>query len=86
MSQPPVAVSEMRWDMDAARAQHCDIVSTVGDTHAITLNFGKTTSVGEALTAGLRRRIVMPPLSAKHLRDALQNLLAAVDAKKAPGR
>ena len=86
MSQSPVAGSPLQWDMAGARTQDCDIVSTVGGGHTITFNFGQTVTSGGALTVGLRRRIVVPPLSAKHLRDALQNLLAAANAKTEPGQ
>ena len=76
----------MQWNLADARTQDCDIVSTVGGSHTITFNFGQTATSGGAVTVGLRRRIVVPPPSAKHLRDALQNLLAAADTKTGPGQ
>jgi len=81
---PPPAGADLRWDTSAARIQACDVANAAAGPADVALTFGATESTGpggDELAVRLRRRIVLPPLTARNLRDMLRNLIADADAR-----
>jgi hypothetical protein len=82
--QPP-AGADLRWDTSAARTQACDVANAAAGPTDVALTFGATEitgPTGDELAVRLRRRIVLPPLTARNLRDMLRNLIADADARR----
>lgn len=80
---------DLHWDTSSARTDVCDVVTATTAPGEVTLNFGATQISGEAeaeISVQLRRRLVLPPLTARNLRDMLRNLIADADARTAGGR
>lgn len=79
---------ELNWDVSGAAIYTCDIANSAAGSNDVLLNLGVTQRGGEApveLSARLVRRLTLVPLTARHLRDMLRNVIADIDADTPPG-
>lgn len=71
---------ELTWDTSSVRTGAATVVATRAGGQDITLSFGMTRNEAGEVGIRLERKIAMPLLSAKSLRDMLRNLIADADA------
>lgn len=86
-SEAPSGPREPHWDASVVRNHACDVVSAIGTTSEVVVNFGATHAgdgPSEEITVRPRRSFALQPRAAQNLRDVLRNLLAEADAERRP--
>jgi hypothetical protein len=86
-AQPDAAApSHLRWQSEAARTRRCTVATASTTPDQIILNFGITSDgePGGERQVTLLRRIVLSPLTAKHLSATLHRLIADHDRLQKP--
>ena len=80
-TKPP----EVHWETSRARSHICDVAKTSSGPDNIVVSFGATQDAGKSggeLTVELMQQISLRPLTAKHLLDMLNKLVAEADANR----
>ena len=73
----------IRWNTEGTKSSYCNVANAISTRETVILNFGLSQSVaGRSAEMGvdLLHRVVVAPLTAKHLLDLLSRLIAEHDA------
>jgi len=89
MSDGPPQGQKIRWDASAASRHLSDVATATLTANHIVLNFGRRLGEdrpGREQGVALQGRIALQPMTAKHLYDMLNRLVAETAASQsAPG-
>ena len=79
----PTQQAEYRWDLSAASVYACDVANSTAGADDVVLNLGvmqRGDDTPGELSVRMIRRFSLRPLTARHLRDMLRNVIADIDA------
>ncbi len=82
-NNPSAGPNHMNWDTSQRKSHDCTLATASVTPMEIILNFGAKRggdSHGGEVTVELLQRIALKPLTAKHLADTLERVIAAFDA------